>query len=769
MNKKLLRLILCLLLTAFYNLAYCQNKEEAKPLSKILLNLEERYNVKFSFEPATIEGKSTNLLYPELSLKQALDQLRLTTNLTFTVLDKRFIAITKSKTPLDKIQRLDEIVISNYLTKGLSKTVNGTVAINTTTFTILPGLIEPDVLQIIQKIPGVTSVDERISNINVRGGTNDQNLILFEGIKMYQSGHFFGLISAFNPYLTEEVTVSKNGTSSKYGDGVSSMISIKNSDVIDKKAKSGVGFNLLSVDGFTKIPLSKKTELQLSARRSFTDVLVSQTYDSYFDRIFRDSELNTTNNLNTLLSLDERFLFYDFNAKFLYDINDSSKLRVNVLNVYNSLDYNQIFTTSENNFQENQSTLDQVSYGASINYSKLWNNKLVTSVEAYYSNYNLNANSFNVTNNTRLKQTNDVADYGLRIDIKKTIDKATKINSGYQFNEVSVSNLEDVTNPIFTSFKKEIIRTHAFFSEVEWKSESRNTYLRFGARINYFEKLSEILMEPRLTFNQKIFDRFRLEILGELKSQSITQIIDLQQDFFGIEKRRWQLANTDNVPLIKSQQASIGLSYNFNGLLISAEGYYKNVSEITARSQGFQNQFQFINDIGSYNIRGIDFLVNKSFKQFNTWLSYTYSKNQYQFKNLNDGEAFANTLDLTQVVNASFMYTKKQFKIGIGMNWHSGRPFTKPSTNQNTNNAVIEYEAPNSSRLSDYFRTDISATYNFKLSKGIAVEAAASVWNIFNQTNIINRFYTLDADDSIIEINNRSLNFTPNFSLRLNF
>ncbi|MDB9755633.1 TonB-dependent receptor plug domain-containing protein [Winogradskyella sp.] len=769
MNKKLLRLILCLLLTAFYNLAYCQNKEEAKPLSKILLNLEERYNVKFSFEPATIEGKSTNLLYPELSLKQALDQLRLTTNLTFTVLDKRFIAITKSKTPLDKIQRLDEIVISNYLTKGLSKTVNGTVAINTTTFTILPGLIEPDVLQIIQKIPGVTSVDERISNINVRGGTNDQNLILFEGIKMYQSGHFFGLISAFNPYLTEEVTVSKNGTSSKYGDGVSSMISIKNSDVIDKKAKSGVGFNLLSVDGFTKIPLSKKTELQLSARRSFTDVLVSQTYDSYFDRIFRDSELNTTNNLNTLLSLDERFLFYDFNAKFLYDINASSKLRVNVLNVYNSLDYNQIFTTSENNFQENQSTLDQVSYGASINYSKLWNNKLVTSVEAYYSNYNLNANSFNVTNKTRLKQTNDVADYGLRIDIKKTIDKATKINSGYQFNEVSVSNLEDVTNPIFTSFKKEIIRTHAFFSEVEWKSESRNTYLRFGARINYFEKLSEILMEPRLTFNQKIFDRFRLEILGELKSQSITQIIDLQQDFFGIEKRRWQLANTDNIPLIKSQQASIGLSYNFNGLLISAEGYYKNVSEITARSQGFQNQFQFINDIGSYNIRGIDFLVNKSFKQFNTWLSYTYSKNQYQFKNLNDGEAFANTLDLTQVVNASFMYTKKQFKIGIGMNWHSGRPFTKPSTNQNTNNAVIEYEAPNSSRLSDYFRTDISATYNFKLSKGIAVEAAASVWNIFNQTNIINRFYTLDADDSIIEINNRSLNFTPNFSLRLNF
>jgi len=768
-NKKLRCLILFLLVTTFCSLAYCQNKKEVQPLGKILLNLEKRYNVKFSFEPKTIEGLTTNTLYPELSLKQALQQLRLITNLNFKILSNRFIAITKSDELTENVQQLDEVVINNYLTKGLSKTVNGAVTINTNSFTILPGLIEPDVLQIIQKLPGVTSVDERISNINVRGGTNDQNLILYEGIRMYQSGHFFGLISAFNPYLSEEVNVSKNGTSSKYGDGVSSIISIKNSDVIDNKHKSGVGFNLLSADGYAKIPLSKKTELQLSARRSFTDILVSKTYDSYFDRIFRDSELNATNDLNTLLSLDERFLFYDFNAKFLYDINETSKLRVNILNIYNSLDYNQIFTTSDNNLQESRSALDQVSYGASINYSKVWNTDLVTSVEAYYSNYNLDANNFDVTNNTRLEQTNEVADYGLRVDITKTIDASTKINSGYQFNEVGVSNLEDVTNPIFTSFKKEIIRTHAVFSEVEWKSDSRNTYLRFGARINYFEKLSEILMEPRLTFNQKILDRFRLEILGELKSQSITQIIDLQQDFFGIEKRRWQLANNENVPLIKSQQASIGISYNYNGLLISAEGYYKNVSEITARSQGFQNQFQFTNDIGSYNIRGIDFLINKSFNQFSSWLSYTYSKNQYQFENLNSGDAFANTLDLTHVVNTSFMYSRDKFKIGIGMNWHSGRPFTKPSAVQNTTNSDIEYDAPNSSRLTDYFRTDISATYNFKLSKGIDVEAGASIWNILNQTNIINRFYTTDSDDAIIEINNRSLKFTPNFSLRFNF
>ena len=138
--------------------------------------------------------------------------------------------------------------------------------------------------------------------LNVRGGTNDQNLILYEGIRMYQTGHFFGLISAFNPYLSENLNASKNGTSAKYGNGVSSTITIKNKDNLDQKFSAGLGSNLLSLDGFAKIPLSKKTELQLSARRSFTDIIASKTYDSYFDRIFRDSELNTSNNISTQLA-----------------------------------------------------------------------------------------------------------------------------------------------------------------------------------------------------------------------------------------------------------------------------------------------------------------------------------------------------------------------------------------------------------------------------------------------------------------------------------
>ena len=770
MNKKLLCLFFFFLTIASCNLAFSQEQEEKQPLAKILIDLEKQYNVKFSFETKTIEGLLIFPLYPELSLEQVITQLKLVTQLNFEILSDRFIAITpKSISELqNEIQHLEEVVVINYLTKGISKTNNGTIEADTKSFEILPGLIEPDVLQIVQNLPGIISVDERISNINVRGGTNDQNLILYEGIRMYQTGHFFGLISAFNPYLSENITVSKNGTSAKFGNGVSSTIAIKNVDELDKKRSGGIGGNLLSVDGYAKIPLSKKTELQLAARRSFTDILVSKTYDAYFDRIFRDSELNTTNN-NTQLALDERFLFHDFNAKFLYDIDNTSKFRINVMNMYNNLYYNQVFTTSENNFQETKSQLNQVSFGASANYAKQLKNEISISTEAYYSRYVLDAKNNNITSNQLLEQKNKVEDYGLRFDISKVLSPSLKLNFGYQFNEVGVTNLEDVINPNYTSLKKEIIRSHALFGEIVRYSQSRNTYLRFGARINYFSKLQDLIIEPRFAFNQKISDHFRLEILGEIKNQAITQVIDLQQDFLGIEKRRWQLANTNNTPLVTSQQVSAGISYNHNNLLVSLEGYYKNVSNITAQSQGFQNQFQFINDIGSYTVKGIDFLINKRISNFSTWLSYSYSKNDYHFENLNDGNSFPNSLDLQHVANASLTYNYNNFKVGFGINWHSGRPFTTPLSLQDESNMVIEYNAPNNKRLPGYFRTDISAIYNFTISKGVKADIGASVWNIFNQTNIVNRYYSLDADDSLIKIDNRSLKITPNFSFRINF
>jgi len=188
-------------------------------------------------------------------------------------------------------QQLNEVVVYQFLTTGITKQQDASVTLDIEKFGILPGLIEPDVLQTIQALPGIKSVDETVSDINVRGGTNDQNLVLWDGIKMYHSGHFFGLISAFNPYLIDKVTIIKNGTSAAYGDGVSSVINIQTQNKINDSFVGGAGFNLLSGDIYGQLPLSKKVSVQFSARRSSTDFINTPTYNRFFEKVFQDSEV----------------------------------------------------------------------------------------------------------------------------------------------------------------------------------------------------------------------------------------------------------------------------------------------------------------------------------------------------------------------------------------------------------------------------------------------------------------------------------------------
>ena len=758
-------------------------QKEKQPLSIVLKALSETYNISFSYVNETINDKEVATPHKELSLKEVLAFLQSETQLDFELLDNRFVVIKaiKKKQNEFRIQSLEEIVITNYLTSGITKLNDGSLTIKPKTFGILPGLIEPDVLQTIQAIPGIISTDETVSNINVRGGTHDQNLLLWDGIKMYQSGHFFGLISAFNPHTTKRINVYKNGTSAKYGDGISSIIDMKLPDDIDNEFDAGLGFNLINTDGYIKVPLSRNTELQLSTRRSITDLINTVTYDQYFKRIFQDSDFSKGNGNRSSISQNESFYFYDIAAKFLYDISKKDKVRFHFLNVNNRLNYDEQSTINDRNEVLN-SSLSQQNLAFGVTYSRDWNEKLSTTAQVYVSNYDLDATNFDVINNQRLIQENEVYDGSAKIDINYKANSQLKLNSGYQFTEVGISNLEDVNNPNFRSFVRNVIRSHSAYAETGFLSNDAKTKLTLGGRLNYIEKFDMLFAEPRLSISQRFLNNFRFEILGEFKSQTTTQIIDLQNDFLGIEKRRWVLSNNNEdvliennqtiypIPVLKSKQLSAGFHYNKNKLLISAETYLKKVDGITSRSQGFQNQFQFVNSIGSYEITGVDFLINKQFSDIvSSWISYSYSSNNYTFDDLNNGEKFPNNLDITHALTFAGTYTNNNIKFAAGLNWHSGTPNTEPANNDNTEDNAITYVSPNSSRLDDYLRVDCSATYAFNIFNSAKATIGASIWNLLNKNNIINTYYTLDENNAINTIENKSLGITPNVSLRVQF
>ena len=668
-----------------------------------------------------------------------------------------------------EVQELEEVVLVDYLTRGINKEVDGQITIEPLNFGILPGLADPDVLQAIQALPGIESIDETISNINIRGGSHDQNHILWDGIKMYQTGHFFGLISAFNPYLNRDIEVIKNGTSAKFNDGVSSTINIKTKDEIAKKFNGGIGFNLISADFFTETPLTENLTLQLSARRSVTDFLNTPTFESYFERTFQDTEITESGvNVDREVTGNENFFFYDLSAKLLYDLGEKDKFRISFIDVNNELSYDEFALSPEDN---RTSTLDQRNIGIGGKWERVWNSYFTTELSGYFTQFNVDAVNFDVLNQVRLEQNNEVLDWGIKFHTSLKFNTHLKLESGYQLYEVGITNAFDINLPRLFEIQKNVLLNHAVFGELSW--QKRNTFIRVGTRINYPEKFNRIIVEPRLNLNQKINNKLAINLQGELKSQYTSQIIDQQEDFLGVDNRRWVLADEENNPIITSRHIAFGADYNYKGWLVSGNVFYKNVDGITTRSQGFLDQNQFVNEIGEYSVHGLEFLLNKRNNRFSSWLSYTYGKNDYRFNNLTP-QVFPNIADIRHSIVLAGTYTVNRFKLALGLNWRSGRPFTIPNpgnpVNRNVVPAEINFSSPNGENLDDFLRTDVSATYTFKLGNRGKATLNASVLNILNNENTINTYFRLtDTTERLQQVDSRSLGITPNLSFRVIF
>ena len=662
-----------------------------------------------------------------------------------------------------RYQQLEEVVVYKFLTTGLTKQSDASIELNTAKFGILPGLIEPDVLQTIQALPGIKSIDETVSDINIRGGTNDQNLILWDGIKMYQSGHFFGLISAFNPYLTDKVTVIKNGTSAQYGDGVSGLIDMRTKNEIEPNFTGGAGVNLLSGDVFGQLPLSDNLAFQFSARRSLTDFFDTGTYSEFKARIFQDTEVES----------DENFYFYDFTAKVLYDIDEDQKLRLNFINANNRLDY------SENRMDSGRSTnsvLDQVnlSFGGSL--ESKWTDKFSSYLNVYQTQYKLNAENISINNGLQvLFQNNRVLENSAKLITSYVLKDNLVWNNGYQFSETGILNQTNVSQPPFKSDILEVLYTHGLFSELTYAPENRKLFVRGGARLNFYKNVGsfdELVIEPRINMNYTLVDNFKVEVLGEFKSQATNQIIDLEQNFFGIEKRRWILSDGSLLPVTKSRQGSLGFNYDRQDLYVGVEGFYKQVDGISTSTQGFQNQNQFNGELGKYDIKGLEFLINSRAEDYSAWASYTYNVNDYTFEGTVP-PTFPNNLDVRHNVTFAGSYTFNDIKVSVGLNYRSGKPFTEPDPDDPINltffPARINYQAHNSSRLPEYFRADASAIYNFNLGHNVKATIGASILNFTDRKNILNTYFRIDGMGQIETVESISLGLTPNFSFRIAF
>lgn len=664
----------------------------------------------------------------------------------------------------EEVQNIAAVVIEGYLVKGIDKKSDGTTAINFSRFTALPGLIETDVLQAVQALPGVTSIDETVSNINVRGGSHDQNLILWDDIKMYQSGHFFGLISSFNPQITDEVTVITNGTDAAYTDGVSSSIKMSTDRKLQKDLKVSAGINFLSADIFADIPIGAKSSLQLAGRRSINDVYNTPTYDAYFERVTQQTELET--NSDNVLNSNQEFNFYDASLRWLYKPSDKDIIRLNFIAVNNNLTFDESLESNQL-LDARESSLSQSSIGVGLNYERTWNDHFTTHFNVYNTDYKLQGINANVPEEQRFLQENTVSETGVKFKGLYRW-KELVLETGFQFVESEVVNVTDIDVPRFLRRDSEIIREGALFFQSLYENSKGDFSIKPGVRVNYITEFEEFIIEPRLSVRKELGTHFQVELLGEYKHQNTSQVVNFQNDFLGIERRRWQLADNEDIPILKSRQASLGIQYLGSGWLVDASGYLKEVDGITSQSQGFTTKYEFTRTTGSYQVLGLDFLARKQFKNISAWMGYSFMINEYTFNELEELQ-FPSNFDNTHSLRLGITYFTKFLNLSGGLKYRTGAPTTLPELGNEVVDNEINFGIANSSRLDNYVRVDLSALYKLKIATKVQSEIGASVWNVLNTENTINDFYRVAPDNTPTQFSRLALGLTTNFVMRLKF
>jgi hypothetical protein len=670
-----------------------------------------------------------------------------------------------------KEEQLDQIVIDNYITSGVTKNIKKTI-INTKKLNVLPGLIEPDILESIHQIPGVSNLNETVNSIHVRGGNTDQNLVIWNNIKTYNNSHLFGEISAFNPYIIEKVNFINKGTSAKYGERISSVIDISTNYKPSNKISGGAGLNLIHADAFIDIPLiENKLSVLVSGRRSFADVYESVAFKNHASKVFQNTKIFD----KTIQFSDSKniFWFYDYTINGAYKISKNDLVKFNHIRHKDYLNFSAFSSDQKNLYTD---VLSSENEGYNIEWDKEWSKKISHQIDTYYSEYLLDYSFGNKSNAGNLIDTkiNKIKDFGLNINFKYELDEYQQLNFGYQFSNKNFKySFNNITPANFTVLDAENDKTIANSIYSEYQINKQNDYLlTFGLRANKYSTSKKIFIEPRAILQKFVVPEFSINGSLEYKSQFVNQIQETVISNLTLENKIWALSNKTDLPIINSYQYTVGANYSENKWTVDMEAYYKKTKNINTLDFDFNNQSLYNYSTGASSIQGVDIFIKKQFKAYNTWLSYTFNSAKYQFEQLNEGNPFPSNVNIDNTIKWSHFYKWKKIQFSLGWLWHNGKPYTQINTTTNSNDKLeYSYDKLNNKNLKDYHRLDFSVVYNFRphKNKKIKYRLGLSVKNLYNRKNTINkdiRFSNTNSQElRINDINGTRI--SPNLVLRV--
>lgn len=689
-------------------------------------------------------------------------------------IELNIVADTSLTIELDLLSELEEVKVFGNEGSKVSRTQMSMVEISTNTLKKIPLLLgEPDVLKVIQLLPGVQSGTEGTSGIYVRGGGPDQNLFLLDGVPVYNASHLFGFFSVFNPSAVKTVKLYKGGFPARFGGRLSSVVDIRMKEGNMKEFKGDFSIGIISSRFSFEGPIIKdKTSFIVSGRRTYIDLLAKP--------IIKIVNKNTGGS-----NFTGGYFFYDFNAKINHKFSEKSRL---YFSSYLGLD--KAYTKDEGYYvnehirynHTNKAGLKWGNYTNALRWNYVYNPKLFSNLTLTHSKYNFNIGEESLVVNTRENKKNEnIFEYNSGIT-----DLAAKIDFDYfptsrHSIKFGVGNTYHTFRPGVNHFKNTdeentIASSDTTFGNSEIYANELRLYAedifdiskRFKFNLGIHFSLFNVQgknytsFEPRASLRFLGSEKWSLKASYAKMSQYIhlltTSTISLPTDLW--------LPTTKNVEPQIAHQIAFGGFYNLpKGFDLSVEMFYKTMSNLIeykegASFTGIGSSWESKIETGKGWAYGIEIMLEKSIGKTTGWIGYTWSKSDRQFENLNFGKIFPAKYDRRNDISVVLTH-KFNDRIDIGATWVFGTgnsttlAYQKYSTG-NINlrdwygNEIEYYGGRNNFRMPSYHRLDIGVNFHKKKKHGIRTWSFGA-YNVYSRQNPFFLYWGQENEDGYNE------------------
>lgn len=654
---------------------------------------------------------------------------------------------------------LDEVIVTGRQGSAVTSNV-GQIDLKMAQLKKLPTFLgEIDIIKQIQVLPGVTSVGEMSSGFNVRGGGVDQNLILYDGVQIFNNSHVFGFFSAFNSDAIKSATFFKGGIPAEYGGRVSSVMNIISKEGDYKKWSASGGVGPISSNVSFNGPIYKdKTSLFASVRSSYSDWMIKTL---------------TYQNINK-----SSVRFYDASLKLSHKFSERDKL---TLSGYSSQD---VFGLPSD------TTFAWKNQIASLQFDHAFNDKAFSTITLGYGTFGYDVKDKNPTSAYDLKY--NISYPTLKADFNYQLNKH-KLNSGvgsiwYGITPGTIAPTSAQSNVKPVTIAKEQSMENSFFLEDEFEV---NDMLRFNAgfRLSSFSSLGPqkvYLYQPGQPLsNNTIVDSVsyasgksaktyfgfepRFSLVYKLSSFSsvklgynrIFQYIHLISNSVAITPIDiWQPSNYYFKPQI-GDQYSAGLFHStHNGKYeLSVEGFYKFTNNVLDFKDGsnivLNPNLETALLSGVAKAYGVEFSAKKNIGRLQGSLNYTYARSlrqvrsPYADESINNGNYYPSNYDQPSVVNLTWRYEiSRRVSFTGNFTYRTGRPITLPYSYATVGNIpIVNFSDRNMQRIPDYHRLDLALVIdgNHRRKKIIDGSWIISFYNVYARKNVYSVFYKTDA------------------------